>query len=273
MAITVEKTIAIDDSRLSAISGENSTFFTGVEDTLSSNRLDIFVGGYAFIYWVDLPSWFAKDGNLQYFKGFTEKAFKSFNGVDNMTLNTTTIQTGYAGHELEVPTGTSRGNTGFSLEFNEYSGGVVRKMLNSWVSYISDPRTGTSPYGKLFDVEYGLRNHSGQLLYIVTRPDVNNTSKDIVEYAALYSAVVPKTVPMDHLNVTKGEQNNASFSIDFTGFVELGPKIESYAKTILQEKIFYSSTNTDGIIMLDSMNSENYTFASTSLLSDIYGSK
>ena len=230
----IKKTIKND---LDTVSGTTSSFFTGVDDTVNL-YLDPFVTGYAFIYWVEVPSWFEKDDDLKYFKQLTQKNFRSFQGVGAFDLSTVTTQSGFAGHEINYAGLLSRSNTEFTISHKEYSGGVMRKLYQKWVSMIRDPRTGIALYPKLFGVEYGARNHSAQLLYIVTRPDVTNTEKKIVEYACFYSNVIPTNVPLDSLyNFEIGSQDSPTIDISFRGVPEIGPDVEEYAANILAEKI------------------------------------
>ena len=246
----INKLIDVD---LSQISGTNNTVFTGVDDEVNK-YLDPIVTGYAFIYWVQLPDWFEKDDDLKYFKQMTEKNFRSFQGVNSMDLNTSTVQTGFAAHEINVVTGLSRQNTEFTISHKEYSGSPMTKMYQKWISLIRDPRTNTATYPKLYGVDYGARNHSGQLLYIVTRPDVTNTDKNIVEYAAFYSNVVPTNIPLDSLyNFEIGSQDSPTIDINFKGFPEIGPNVTEYAKKILKEQIM--NTSGDSYIpFVDSLN-------------------
>lgn len=218
MADNYKKTIATD---LSVISGATNPFSTGVEDEINL-YLDPFVNGYAFIYWTSLPSWFEKDPDLKYFKEITQKNFRAFNGISPIDLNTDTQQTGFAGHEINVVSGVNRGNSDFTISHKEYSGGVMRKLYQKWISMIRDPRTGIALYPKLFGIDYGAKNHTGSLMYIVTRPDVTNTDKNIVEFAAFYSNVFPTNVPLDTLyNFELGTQDTPTIDITFKGFVEL----------------------------------------------------
>ena len=221
---------------LDSLGGVNSVF-TGVDDLVNLN-LNPYVTGYAFIYWVDLPAWFEKDPDLKYYRELSQKNFKQFSGVDDMTLNTVTQQVGFPGHEANFAGNIERGNTEFTLQHKEYSGGVMRKMYQKWISYIRDPRTGIALYPKMFGVDYSAKNHTGQLLYVVTRPDVTNVGRDIVEYAAFYSNVIPTQIPQSSLyNWEMGNQDSPSIDISFKGFVETGPDVDAYAKTILAEKI------------------------------------
>ena len=246
----IEKII---DNDLSLIAGTNNSVFTGVDDELNK-YLDPIVTGYAFIYWVQLPEWFEKDDDLKYFKQLSQVNFRSFQGISSIELQTGTVQTGFAGHEINVVTGISRQNTEFQIGHKEYSGGVMTKLYQKWISLIRDPRTGTALYPKLYGVDYGARNHTGQLLYIVTRPDVTNTDKNIVEYAAFYSNVFPTNVPLDSLyNFEIGSQDSPTIEITFKGFPEIGPNVTEYAKKILREKIM--STDGDSYLpFVDSLN-------------------
>jgi hypothetical protein len=222
---------------LDSLGGVNS-IFTGVDDMVNLN-LNPYVTGYSFIYWVDLPAWFNKDPDLKYYKEMSQKNFKNFSGVDNITLNTVDQQVGgFTGAPAAFAGNIEKGNTEFSINHKEYSGGVMRKMYQKWISYIRDPRTGIALYPKLFNVDYTAKNHTGQLLYIVTRPDVTNTSKNIVEYAAFYSNVMPTNIPYDALyNYEMGSQESPEITISFKGFMENGPDVEAYAKQVLAQKI------------------------------------
>jgi hypothetical protein len=129
------------DNPLDSVVGATSPFMTGETDTLTP-VLDPMVNGYSFIYWVELPSWFEKDPDLKYFKILSQKNFKAFQNIADIDLQSTPHQTGFAGNEVDTITGIQRNNTEFSMRHIEYSGGVMRKMYQKWISYIRDPQTG-----------------------------------------------------------------------------------------------------------------------------------
>ena len=247
----INKTIKND---LNKIQGASSSFFTGVEDEINL-FMDPYVSGYAFIYWLELPSWFERDDDLKYFKQLTQKCFRGFSGIMPLDLETSTQQTGFAGNEINVITRINRGNTDFTISFKEYSGTPIRKMFQKWITMMRDPRTGIAIYPKLFDVDYGARNHSAKIMYITTRPDVTNTNKEIVEFAAMWSNVIPVNVPLDTLfgNFEIGNQDSPTIDINFKGFPEIGPDVERYAKEILASKIM-SSEGDSYIPFIDSYN-------------------
>lgn len=269
----IKKTIPTD---LSLIDGTTNSIFTGVNDEVNK-YLDPYVSGYAFIYWVDLPSWFEKDEDLKYFKLLSQKNFRSFSGVNPLDLDTAQVQTGFAAHDINVATKINRQNTEFQISHNEFSGGVMTKMYQKWLTMIRDPRTGIAVYPKLYDVEYGARNHTGQLLYIVTRPDVTNVDHNNVEYACFYSNVFPTNVPLDTLyNYEQGTQDAQPIEITFKGFPEIGPNVTEYARKILKEKIM--STSGDSYIpFVDSYNTNTDASEAvdwgTTALSEIYNEK
>lgn len=231
----LKKTINNSDVDLEATKSPN--FFTGVND-LRNLYLDPIVTGWAFIWWIQLPSWFEKDPDLKYFKNLTQKNFKGFNGVTETELTTLTHTTGFAGAEYDVVGGISRGNQDFTITHNEWSGSVMRKLYQKWQFLVRDPRTGISTYPKLFNVDYGARNHTGQLLYVMVRPDVNNKGVPRIEYAALYTNVFPTTNPLGTLyNYDDGNQESPTVDINFKGFAEFGPDVETFAQRILDEEI------------------------------------
>lgn len=235
----------------------NRSIFTGVDDEMNK-YLDPIVTGYAFIYWVKLPFWFEQDPDLKYFKEFSQTNFRSFQGVEPIELETVTQQTGFNGNEQNAVGGIQRGNTTFSIGHKEYSGSPMTKMYRKWISLIRDPRTGIAAYPKLYNCDYGARNHTGQLLYVMTRPDVTNTQSNIVEYAAFYSNVFPTNIPNDTLyNFELGNQDSPTIDIQFRGFPEIGPAVDSFAEKVLKEKIVSNESNDSGIPFLDSFNTND----------------
>ena len=266
----IEKTIK---TNLDFVSGTNNTVFTGIDDLVNMN-LDPYVTGYAFIYWVQLPSWFEKDQDLKYYKQLSQKNFRSFQGMSPIELQTAQHQMGFAAHEFDVATGITRGGNEFTISHKEYRGGVMRKLYQKWISMIRDPRTGIAIYPKRFDVEYGSRNHTGQLLYIVTSPDVTNTGKNVIEHATFYSNVLPTNVPLDTLyNFEIGSQESPTIDITFKGVPEFGPDVDEYAKRILDSKIM-NTTGDSYLPFVDSYgtnSSANAIFAKgTGTLAEIY---
>ena len=235
-----------DKNPMETIKGPGSTYFTGIDDLINHKFTDL-VTGYAYIYWVRVPEWFEKDDDLKYFKAFTQKNFRGFQGLTDITLNTSTAQSGFAGNEYDIVTGISRGNTEFTIDHREYSGSPMTKMYEKWIEGIRDSRTGIATYPAKYGVEYSAFNHTGELLYIVVRPDANNSGADIIEKAVYYSNVMPKTIPNGHWNYSLGSQETVQISIPFSGVPEMNPYVTEYARKVLKDHILKYDSDEDGI--------------------------
>lgn len=254
-------------------------FFNGTDPTTFSDiELDPFVGGFSVILWVKLPSWFEKDNDLKNYRVMTQKAMHSFQGITDAELQTTTQQYGFAGNEVNFATGINRNNTDFTIGFKEYSGSPILKLHEKWINYIRDINTGIATYPKEFDVEYSARNHSGVLLYISLRPDVNNSGHDNIERAFLFSNVIPTNIPLSSLyNYELGSQDSpTSIDIQFKGVPLFGKAIDEYARKMLKEEILtVSEDNNNGMLFLDSTTQagdEGTELLTTGILKDIYNS-
>jgi hypothetical protein len=107
----------------------------------------------------------------------------------------------------------------------------------------------------------------------MVRPDATNTSKNIVEFAAFYSNVMPTSIPIGELNFELGTQDSPILSIPMKGFMEIGPDVEEYAAKILREEILKISDGGDGLPFLDSYGSDSEvtSLLNSGLLKDIYG--
>jgi len=249
-----KQTIKYDDSRMDSLMGSTSTFFLGSDDTITQS-FDPIITGYAFIFWIKLPGWFREDDDLKYFEAMTQKNFQSFQGLTDMELETATHQMGFSGNEVAVTTVLRRGNTDFTLRHKESSGSPIRKMYQKWISYISDPRAGgIAIYPRLYDGKYpyAAKNHTGQLLYVMTRPDVYNTGNHTVEFAAFYSNVIPKTIPLSHYSYEQGNQDSPTLEINFNGVIDIGPDVEEYANFVLES--FFNGTGDGSFIINDTYN-------------------
>lgn len=248
MADLSKKTIFpnAENNPLDYVKGRGSQYFTGIDD-LINHKFTKLVSGYAYIYWVSLPSWFEKDDDLKYFKAMTEKNILSFQGLSPVTLSTTSYNIGFAGNEASIPTGIERGNSTFTIEHTEYSGSPYRRLYQKWVSMIRDPRTGIAPYCKLFGVEYGPATYTGELLYITVRPDANNDTTDILESAVYWSNVYPTNFDLSMYNFTRGSQESPTFTAEYQGVPDFGPYVDDYARYVLKNYILNSAYDEDGM--------------------------
>jgi hypothetical protein len=257
MALT-DKTIFTDktDSPFDTFDNVSNPFYGNDVASIADSYLDPFQTGLAFIYWIKLPTWFEKDEDLKHFKTSTQKSFRGFQGMSDVTLNTTTVTSGFNGNEANYATNVTRGNTDFTLAFREYDQTPIRSLFRKWIYYIRDPNTGICLYPTTFNVDYGCRNHSGQLLYVIMRPDVLNTGAAAIEYAEVLYNVIPANDPKGTLfNYSIGQSDNISeISIDMKGVPDDSPAVKEYARTVVTDYLLNTdTTNPNGNIFLTSL--------------------
>lgn len=203
-------------------------------DQSNLNRFDPFIGGYAFFMWTKLPLFFDADVKSQ-FQNLTEKNFKAFSGIGDMTLNTEDMTMGFAGNTLGVATNLQKENTNFTLTHYELSGSPIRELYQYWVTGIRDPETGLAHYhGKVDSLQdgYSMKNHTGELLYVVTDPSGSNKG---IEFAAYYTNVIPLKIPQDHLNYSAGDHSIPEIQIDFKGNFHQSKEINDLAVSAMQK--------------------------------------
>jgi len=213
-----------------AMAGKDN-FFTG-----EFNSIDLYydplIVGYAFIIWTRLPKWIEKQ-----FPGFakiTQNNFAGFDGISDIELNTNTVTEGFSTNEYNVAASIGAKPSSFNIKHLEYSGNIIRNMYQYWVSMIRDPRTNIALYPKIEGEDYRAFNHTGELMYIVTRPDANNWEAKNIEFAAYWTAVMPKKIPIGHFNYTKGSQETPiEIDIPFSGMMHFGNNVNVKAQELL----------------------------------------
>jgi len=208
------------------------SWFTGKMNTQVLD-FDPLVTGYAFIVWTKLPFWVEK--TYENFSDMTQKNFKSFQGLTNLDLQTQQYIHTFNGNGYEYASSIQKQNTNFTMIHQEFSGSPIKNMYQFWVTGIRDPETDIAVYPRAFGCAYGAKNHTGELLYIVTRPDANNVQHHNIEFSAYYTAVMPTTVPISHFSYSQGEHSSAELEINFVGDLHLGPEVDNFAAKALQD--------------------------------------
>jgi hypothetical protein len=208
-------------------------FYTGAFNSDVMYR-DPLIVGFAFIVWTKLPSWVEKE--YPNFKQLTQKNFQGFDGLTDIELATAASTEGFSANEYHSAQGIAAKPSGFNLKHEEFSGSPIRHAYSHWVSGIRDPRTGIATYPKNYDLDYAAKNHTGELMYFLTRPDANNTGKNIIEFAAYWTAIMPKKIALGHLNYAKGTQNVPNeIDMPFSGIMHIGPKVDAAAVSLLDQ--------------------------------------
>ena len=208
------------------------SWFTGKMNTQTLD-FDPLVTGYAFLIWTKLPFWVEK--TYPNFADMTQKNFKEFQGLSNIELQTAQYSHTFNANNYEYATTIQKQNTNFTLKHQEFSGNPIKNMYQFWVTGIRDPETDIAVYPRAFGCTYGAKNHTGECIYIVTRPDANNVEDHNVEFAAYYTAVMPTSVPIGHFNYQQGSHESVEIEINFVGDLHIGPEVDNFAQDILAD--------------------------------------
>jgi len=253
----------------------NDSFFTG-HMNLQDLNFDPLVTGYAFIIWTKLPKWVTNFAPK--FKELTQRNFKSFDGLADIELQTAAYEQSFNNNEYNYATTISKQNTEFTLKHQEFSGNPIKNMYQFWVSGIRDPDTDIATYPKAFGIDYAAKNHTGELLYVVTRPDANNFNNSEIhniEFAAYYTNVMPTKIPIAHFEYSQGEHNSPEIDIPFKGNLHIGPKVDAFARAKLAEEQcifnFEDNFNPDNSQELGSRGNESYEASGQIESKDIIG--
>lgn len=226
--------IRVFDSNLAM----SNSFYTGGLNLKNLNS-DPLITGYAVIIWDTVPSWVEKE--YPGFRQFTQKNFKSLTGISDMELQSQAVQYGFGDNEYNVASGITKNNTEFTLKHQEFSGNPVKNMYQHWISNIADPETDIATYPKIYGLDYAAKNHTGSLMYIMLRRDVNNIEKRNIEFAAYWTNVYPTKIPLSHLEYNQGDRNAVEIEIPFKGNMHISAAVDNYAKELLANSYSFVS--------------------------------
>ncbi|WP_368880307.1 hypothetical protein [Proteus mirabilis] len=209
-------------------------FFAGSVQT-GANSYDPYISGYAFIFWLKVPSWLS---NAEEFKAFSQKNFKGLQGIQNIDMDTEGIRAGFTQNETHHSKALQAKPSEFTLKFQNHAGSPMIKHYNEWVSGIRDPKTGIATYPKEFGLEYHSSNHTGELLYVVTRPDANNFEGNNIEFATLITSVQPKRILMEHFNFEAGSNEFSDGEMPLAGYLNIGEKVDKFAQQYAKDRVY-----------------------------------
>lgn len=205
----------------------NKDWFDGQLNQLSPIAVEPLISGYAFIKWLKVPKWVT--AQHKYFTQLTEKNLISFRGNDDTSIEAVELTQGFSKNVTSFAGGMSAINGTFTMSHNEYSGSPVAKAYAYWVGGVRDPRTNIAVY-PAFDSNpdkgsYGIKYHTGILLYVKTRPDFNvmagvsgiggaslgggGIDPETIEYASLYTNVMPTKILTSHQDFEAGTNEKA----------------------------------------------------------------
>lgn len=218
---------------------DTDNLFAGVWrlDQANLDKFDPFITGYAFWIWTKMPAFFDETMKSQ-FRNLTEKNFKAYSGIGDMTLQVEDMTMGFAGNAYGVATNIQKENTQFSITHYELAGSPIRELYQYWITGIRDPETGLSHYhGKLGSKEcptYSAKYHTGEGIYIVTDPSGAIGGETGIEFAAYYTNILPTKVPQDHLNYNAGDHGTSEIQMDFRGNFHQSKAINALAAEVMK---------------------------------------
>jgi hypothetical protein len=164
-----------------------------------------------------------------------------------MQMETKGVTAGFTQNELSFASGGVQKSEGFTLRYQEKSGAPETKVYNGWVSGIRDPKTGIATYPKKSGLAYHSDNHTGILLYVVTRPDADNFGKGPdqtnIEFAALWTNVMPTKILLNHYNFEAGSHDTAESEQEFKGYLNIGAAVERFAAANMSADKIYKFYN------------------------------
>jgi len=202
------------------------TFFQGQFQSEQIVR-DPLISGYAFVKWLKVPTWVEKE--YSGFRALTEKNMRAFGGLQDIDLNTFAMQEGFSNSE-NMFAGGAQMFQGFTMTHREYSGSPIRNAYTHWVTGVRDPVTNIARYPRDYQMEYSAANHTGELLYVMTRPDADNVNNGkIIEFACLYTMVMPVRIHLGHLNFTAGTNDGSELEQQFVGVPHISPAVDEIA--------------------------------------------
>jgi len=213
----------------------NNHFFNGSYNTMNLD-FDPLISGYSFFKWVVVPQWVTSA--FPGFQAMTEKNFLGGFSLADMELQMSEVTHGFAANQYNIASTMNKGNTEFAINHREFSGSPIRNMYQYWITGIRDPETGIATYPRVHSTDYAAKNHTGEIVYIVTRPDANNVGRNNIEFACYYTAVMPTKIMLSQFAFTHGTHDAVEYEQNFRGVFHMGAKVDAFAKSVLDEKVY-----------------------------------
>lgn len=207
-------------------------FMGGVNATRDVlTNYDPLITGYGRLFMVRKPVFLDKTipTRLNKFKHILEYGNTSVSGLGSIDVNTTTMNGGYNGKAITIPTMAEDNTTSFTVRVYEFSGSPMREVLHSWINGSNDLLTGLTHYnGASADLPRSLSNQTAEFIYILTDKTGRN-----VEYACLLANCFPTTLPLDHVNYEAGQHELVTMDLSFTCVKYESIQINKVAKNLL----------------------------------------
>jgi hypothetical protein len=163
------------------------------------------------------------------FRTTIEAGFTRIQGIADLDVSFVDFEGGFAGQRYQT-VGLVRDNTdSVTISVYELSGLPIREYLETWVSGVTDPRSGVAHYHGLLASgvlgEFSPKNHTMEVYYATLDPTATN-----LEYGCLFAHMFPRRVSKDHLNFEQGNRNNALIDMEFATTKYESPAINYVAR-------------------------------------------
>lgn len=174
-------------------------------------------------------------GKLRKFKHVLEYANTGVSGNNNIAMQFNAMGGGYTNKQIEIPNIATDDTNELVIKTYEFSGSLMREVIQYWISGVADLQSGISTYhydGTANDVNHNLpvcqANQTAEFIYVVTDQTGRN-----VEFACLYANCFPKEIKLDHYNYESGQHELVPMDIAFTCTRYISPQINEKAKQLL----------------------------------------
>jgi len=210
-----------------------------------------YIGGYSYILFTRIPkqikgatTYSQKDAKIDFvspqsdFFKLVERQFKELSGINDIDMETVSIQSGFTNNEHRYPGGISKNTNEITLKLNEMSGGLIRRPIQQWMTGIRDPETGLYTFP-----EKGFKNYTVEFLYVNCAPSVGSPSAksrgESLEFAAYFTGLFPTRNTLSHLNYASASHDIAEFDIPFPCNMHMGDKIEEFGRQFISSQKFF----------------------------------
>lgn len=218
-----------------------SGYWLGGTDVTRSTlqQYDLLRRGYGRLFILKMPYFIERllPDATKKFKHLLEFANVGVDGIQGYSVEFGSLTVGYAGNQVEIPTGAKDDTNSITVKMYETSGSLIRTYIDFWITGVADPYTGLSHYhgardildnsDSLFASQY---NQTMEALYVATDP-----TGEQLEYACLLSNMFPKASNHDHFNYEPGSHDLVDYSIEFTAIKYMSAQINELGKAAIDK--------------------------------------
>ena len=185
--------------------------------------------GFGRIFMIRKPLFVDKQipTKLAKFKHVLEYANIGVEGLQNITLDFNPLTGGYTNRQMDIPNIAKDDQTSFTIKTYEFSGSLMREVIQYWINGVADIQSGLSHYNGA-QIPVCQANQTAEFIYVVT--DQTGTN---VEYACLFANCMPREIKLDQFNYSAGDHNLVQMDIEFTCTRYMSPQINNLAQGLL----------------------------------------